>query len=95
MILEQLSSTKDIENKQTLTHYLFETVEKHYPDCLRWVDDLFYVEAAAKVSPESIQKALRQMESNIKGLETDIQNSKQLDPNDKFLEVMGVRLYSR
>ena len=88
--LLQLSSTKDIENKQTLMHYLFEIVEQHYPDCQLFIDDLFHVEAASRVSPDLLQKSLRQMESNIKGLEMDLKNCNQSDPDDKFVEVLGV-----
>jgi hypothetical protein len=90
----QLSSTKDIENKQTLMHYLFEIVEQHYPDCQLFIDDLFHVEAASRVSPDLLQKSLRQMESNIKGLEMDLKNCNQSDPDDRFIEVLGVSLMS-
>jgi hypothetical protein len=75
-------------------HYLFEIVEQHYPDCQLFIDDLFHVEAASRVSPDLLQKSLRQMESNIKGLEMDLKNCNQSDPDDRFIEVLGVSLMS-
>ena len=40
---------------------------------------------------ESVQKALKQMDSSIKNLETDLKNSSRTntDPDDKFEEAMG------
>lgn len=43
---------------------------------------------------DTIQKTLKQMDSSIKNLETDLKNAKSgLSDEDKFLEVMGVSFY--
>ncbi|XP_026682784.1 protein diaphanous, partial [Diaphorina citri] len=89
--LTKLSSTKDIENKTTLLHYLVDTIEQKFPECLKFGDELLHVDRAARVSTDVIQNSIRQMENNIKNLETDIQNCKQApvaNENDKFLEIM-------
>ncbi|XP_017082400.1 protein diaphanous [Drosophila eugracilis] len=88
--LTKLSNTKDTDNKQTLLHYLADLVEKKFPDALNFYDDLSHVNKASRVNMDAIQKAMRQMNSAVKNLETDLQNNKvpQCD-DDKFSEVMG------
>ena len=54
-------------------------------------EDLDHVDKAARVSVETVQKTLRQMDANIRNLETDLNNTKQLQgDDDRFTEVMGV-----
>lgn len=68
-----------------------ETIENKFPELLTFNDDLAYVDKAARVSVETIQKTLRQMESSIQNLETDLSNTKQPQgDDDHFSEVMGV-----
>ncbi|KRF98360.1 uncharacterized protein Dwil_GK14913, isoform B [Drosophila willistoni] len=88
--LTKLTNTKDSDNKQTLLHYLADLVEKKFPDCLNFYDDLSHVDKASRVNMDAIQKSMRQMNSAVKNLETDLQNNKvpQCD-DDKFSEVMG------
>ncbi|KAH8381058.1 hypothetical protein KR200_004223, partial [Drosophila serrata] len=88
--LTKLTNTKDADNKQTLLHYLADLVEKKFPDALTFYDDLSHVNKASRVNMDAIQKAMRQMNSAVKNLETDLQNNKvpQCD-DDKFSEVMG------
>lgn len=87
--LTKLNGTKDLENRQTLLHYIVETVENKFPDLLNFYDELSHVDKASRVSLDNVQKILRQMDSSIKNLETDLANSKipQSD-DDRFTEVM-------
>uniref|UniRef100_A0A146LK79 Protein diaphanous 3 n=1 Tax=Lygus hesperus TaxID=30085 RepID=A0A146LK79_LYGHE len=88
--LPKLGSTKDLENKTTLMHFLVDTIERKFPELLTFGDELMHVERAARVSVDQISKSLRVMEANIKNLETDLANNKvPLDDDDKFTEVMG------
>ncbi|KAJ4443300.1 hypothetical protein ANN_04968 [Periplaneta americana] len=88
--LPKLTSTKDVENKMTLLHYLVETIESKFPELLTFHEDLSHVDKAARVSVETIQKTLRQMDASIRNLETDLSNAKQpQSEDDKFAEVMG------
>ncbi|XP_054279707.1 protein diaphanous isoform X2 [Macrosteles quadrilineatus] len=88
--LPKLSSTKDIENKTTLLHYLADTVERKFPELMTFADDLPHIDRAARVSTADIQKTLRQMESNVKNLETDLNNNKvPQNEDDLFTKVMG------
>lgn len=88
--LTKLTNTKDHENKSTLLHYIVDTIEKKFPEALTFHEDLSHVAKAARVSLENIQKTMRQMNSSLKNLESDLSNNKvpQSD-DDKFLEVMG------
>ncbi|XP_018329945.1 protein diaphanous isoform X2 [Agrilus planipennis] len=88
--LTKLTSTKDLENKQTLLHYIVETVEKKFPELLEFYDEMPHIDKASRVSLDAIQKTLKQMDSSIKNLETDLQNNKlPQDDQDKFSEIMG------
>jgi len=68
-----------------------ETIESKFPELLTFSEDLAHVDKAARVSVETVQKTLRQMDANIQNLETDLKNTKQpQEDDDKFSEVMGV-----
>ncbi|KAH0953784.1 hypothetical protein HN011_009923, partial [Eciton burchellii] len=87
--LTKLTSTKDIDNKQTLMHYLVDTIERNFPECLNFAEELAHVDRASRVSLENVQRILRQMENNIRNLEQDLANAKipQCD-EDLFIDVM-------
>ncbi len=90
--LLQLSNTKDRENKDTLLHFLVEYVERDHPELLAFADELIHVDSAARVSVESMQKVLKQMDSSIKNLEMDLKNAARApttEPDDRFAEAMG------
>ena len=50
-----------------------------------------HIDKAARVSIESIQKVLKQMDNSIRNLETDLKNSSRTnqEPDDKFEDAMG------
>jgi len=89
--LPKLSNTKDRDNKTTLLHFLVETIEKNHPDLLSFFDELIHLDKASRVSTDSVQKALKQMDNSIRNLETDLKNASRVstDPDDKFEEAMG------
>lgn len=88
--LTKLTNTKDSENRQTLLHYIAQTVEKNFPESLTFYEDLSHVDKASRVSLETIQKTMKQMDTSIKNLESDLKNNKiPQNEDDKFLEAMG------
>ena len=89
-----MTSTKDAENKTTLLHYLVDVIEEKFPDILSFSEEVLHVDRASRVSMDTIQKTLKQMDSSIKNLETDLKNAKAvISDEDKFLEVMGVSFF--
>jgi diaphanous 2 len=78
----QLSNTKDRENKATLLHFLVELAERDHPELLDFADELLHLDSAARVSVETIQKGLRQMDASVKNLEMDLKNASR-NPADK------------
>lgn len=85
-----MTSTKDAENKTTLLHYLVDVIEEKFADILSFSEEVLHVDRASRVSMDTIQKTLKQMDSSIKNLETDLKNAKAaISDEDKFLEVMG------
>uniref|UniRef100_A0A182NAZ0 Diaphanous n=1 Tax=Anopheles dirus TaxID=7168 RepID=A0A182NAZ0_9DIPT len=88
--LPKLSNTKDYENKQTLLHYLAEVIESKFPEALSFCEDLSHVDKASRVSLDTIQKTMRQMNNALKNLESDLNNNKvPQSEDDRFLDVMG------
>ncbi|XP_049883690.1 protein diaphanous isoform X2 [Pectinophora gossypiella] len=88
--LTKLTATKDLENKQTLLHYLVETIENKFPDVLTFAEEMPHIDRAARVSMENLQKALKKMENDIRALETDLNNSRVPQcPDDKFYETLN------
>ncbi|XP_041971142.1 protein diaphanous isoform X2 [Aricia agestis] len=88
--LTKLTATKDLENKQTLLHYLVNTIETKFPDVLAFADEMPHLDRAARVSMENLQKALKKMDNDIRALETDLNNSRvQQSPDDLFTETMS------
>ncbi|CAB3233745.1 unnamed protein product [Arctia plantaginis] len=88
--LTKLTATKDLENKQTLLHYLVETIENKFPEVLTFAEEMPHIDRAARVSLENLQKALKKMENDIKSLEMDLNNSRvQQCPDDLFHESMS------
>lgn len=88
--LTKLSNTKDHENKHTLLHYLVETIENKFPELINFPEDLAHADRAARVSLENIQKTMRQMNTSLKNLESDLNNNKSpQSEDDRFIEIMG------
>ena len=50
-------------------------MERDYPELLNFADEMIHLDTAARVSVESIQKVLKQMDSSIKNLEMDLKNA--------------------
>lgn len=89
--LPKLTSTKDAENKTTLLHYLVDIIEEKFEEVLAFSEEVAHVDRASRVSMDTIQKTLKQMDSSVKNLEMDLKNAKAaVSDEDKFLEVMGV-----
>jgi len=89
--LPKLSNTKDTENKRTLLHFLVETIEYSYPDLINFYEEIMHLDHAARVSCESIEKVLKQMEASLRNLDTDlvIASKGVLDEDDYFTQAMG------
>ncbi|XP_032678760.1 protein diaphanous isoform X4 [Odontomachus brunneus] len=83
--LTKLTGTKDVDNKQTLMHYLVDTIERKFPECLSFAEELAHVDRASRVSLDNVQRTLRQMETNIRNLEQDLANAKVPQCDDDLL----------
>ncbi|RWS14558.1 protein diaphanous-like isoform X2 [Dinothrombium tinctorium] len=86
--LPKLCDTRAMDNKTTLLHYLTEVIEKKYPDCLNFPEELHHVDKASKVSTEQIQKNLAAMKKSLQQVETDLKNFKPHNEKDRFGKVM-------
>lgn len=87
--LPKLSGTKSHDQKTTLIHFLAETVERKFPEVLGFVDELSYVDKAARVSPEQLEKNLNQMKKHVLQLGTDLKSFKPQGPHDRFKDVLS------
>ncbi|KFM59584.1 Protein diaphanous, partial [Stegodyphus mimosarum] len=86
--LTKLNTTKAVDHKTTLLHYLVEVIEKKYSDALNFAEELMHVDRAARVSADQIQKNLNQMKKSIKQLEMDLKNFRPHNEEDRFADVM-------
>ena len=82
-----MNNTKDRDNKDTLLHFLVELVERDYPELLNFADEILHLDSASKVSVESIQKGLTQMDKSIRNLEMDLKNAARgpIEDNDRCI----------
>ncbi|XP_021363043.1 protein diaphanous homolog 2-like isoform X7 [Mizuhopecten yessoensis] len=91
--LSKLHNTKSQDGKTTLVHYLANVVEQQHPELLTFPEELSYIDKAARVSDEMLQKNIRQMEKSLDQLELDVKNQSKLAmEGDKFPDVMNVFL---
>ena len=90
--LPKLSNTKDRDNKRTLLHFLVETIEHSYPDLINFYEDIMHLDKAARVSCESIEKLLKQIEASLRNVDTDLVIASKAIPDeeDNFTEAMGL-----
>ena len=87
--LPKLSNTKDKDNNLTLLHFLVETIEAERPELLNFYEEILHLDKASKASFESIDKAMKHMETSIKSLTNDLALKPSADPEDLFTEVMS------
>ncbi|XP_042316811.1 protein diaphanous homolog 3 isoform X2 [Sceloporus undulatus] len=86
----KLKDTKSIDQTITLLHFLVEICEEKYPNILRFVEDLQDLDKASRVSVESLEKSLKQMEGQLKQLERDLETFPlSEDIHDKFVTKMS------
>ena len=65
-----------------------DVIEEKFSDILSFSEEVVHVDRASRVSMDTIQKTLKQMDSSIKNLETDLKNAKAaISDEDKFLSV--------
>uniref|UniRef100_A0A8C5WVG5 Diaphanous related formin 3 n=1 Tax=Laticauda laticaudata TaxID=8630 RepID=A0A8C5WVG5_LATLA len=87
----KLKDTKSADQTITLLHFLAEVCEEKYPNVLSFLEDLQHLDKASRVSVESLEKSLKQMEGQIKQLGKDLETFPQPeDPHDKFVTKMSI-----
>lgn len=88
--ITKLKDTKDINNKQTLLHYIVDTIEKKIPEVLSFDKELLHAEKAARVSFEKVQDNIRQITTSLEELNLALENLKvPQSSDDKFQDVMS------
>lgn len=58
--------TKTCDKKQTLLHYIVQTVTAKFPDVLNFDSELTFIDKAAMVSLENIQFDMNELEKGMK-----------------------------
>uniref|UniRef100_A0A670IQ30 Diaphanous related formin 3 n=1 Tax=Podarcis muralis TaxID=64176 RepID=A0A670IQ30_PODMU len=85
----KLKDTKSVDQKTTLLHFLVELCEEKYPEVPSFVEDLQSLDKASRVSAESLEKSLKQMERQLIQLEKDLETFPlSEDIHDKFVTKM-------
>uniref|UniRef100_G1KDA5 Diaphanous related formin 3 n=1 Tax=Anolis carolinensis TaxID=28377 RepID=G1KDA5_ANOCA len=92
----KLKDTKSVDQMTTLLHFLVEICEEKYPNILKFVADLQHLDKANRVSVESLEKSLKQMEGQLKQLERDLETFPlSEDIHDKFVTKMSISFFSK
>uniref|UniRef100_A0A670IPJ6 Diaphanous related formin 3 n=1 Tax=Podarcis muralis TaxID=64176 RepID=A0A670IPJ6_PODMU len=92
----KLKDTKSVDQKTTLLHFLVELCEEKYPEVPSFVEDLQSLDKASRVSAESLEKSLKQMERQLIQLEKDLETFPlSEDIHDKFVTKMSISFCSR
>uniref|UniRef100_A0AAY4DPQ9 Diaphanous-related formin 3 n=1 Tax=Denticeps clupeoides TaxID=299321 RepID=A0AAY4DPQ9_9TELE len=92
----KLKDTKSADQKSTLLHFLAEVCEEKFPEVLRFVEDFQHVDRASRVSAENLEKSLRQMEGQLRQLDSELESfSFSQDPNDRFSTKMTPYSFSK
>uniref|UniRef100_A0A670IPA0 Diaphanous related formin 3 n=1 Tax=Podarcis muralis TaxID=64176 RepID=A0A670IPA0_PODMU len=87
----KLKDTKSVDQKTTLLHFLVELCEEKYPEVPSFVEDLQSLDKASRVSAESLEKSLKQMERQLIQLEKDLETFPlSEDIHDKFVTKMSI-----
>lgn len=88
-VLTRLKDTKDSNNKQTVLHYLAESIEKKFPEVLRFSEDLHHSKTASRIQMADIQETMLMMENSLKNLKSILGKSQESQsPDDIFTDVM-------
>lgn len=88
-ILTKLNDIKAADNKQTLLHFVVETMGKINPDLLSFGDELSHVNEAARLDLEQIEDGIKKISTEADILEKELeQNNVPQFIDDKFDEIM-------
>lgn len=88
--LIKLKDTKDIDNKQTLLHYIVETIEKKFPELLSFGEELPHLEEATRISREKIDDNMQQITTSVENLNMALEKLKEPQSSvNQIREVMG------
>lgn len=80
--LTKLSNTKDVENKQTLLHYLVSVIESKFTDILHFYEDIPHIDKAARISLDNIKRIMSTLKTSVKNVENDLAANK-IPQNDE------------
>lgn len=88
--LTKLGDTKESGNKQTLLHYIVETIEKEYHELLSFGEELSHVDRATRISLEKIHDNMQQITTPLENLNSALQILKEPQSSgDRFCKEMG------
>ncbi|XP_031639855.1 protein diaphanous-like [Contarinia nasturtii] len=88
-ILTKLNTIKCSDNKQTLLHFVVETVENRQPELLVFGDELNYVNEAARLDLDHIEDVINKIATEADILKKELaRNSVSQLIDDKFIETM-------
>ncbi|KAJ3593867.1 hypothetical protein NHX12_006201, partial [Muraenolepis orangiensis] len=82
----KLKDTRSADQSTTLLHFLAQVCEEEeFGEVVKFVEELQHVDRASRVSAETLQKSLVQMERQLLHLEKDLETFSSDDPQDMFL----------
>ncbi|KAJ8455460.1 hypothetical protein ONZ51_g12454 [Trametes cubensis] len=88
--LRETKTVKATPDCPTLLHYLAKVLLRSDPALVTFIDDMPHVEAAARVSVQTVTQSVQSLVAGMKQVNEEIQQSRRMPPNpqDRFVIVM-------
>lgn len=89
--LANLNDVKSTDNRQTLVHFLVETIEENSPDLLNFGDELIHVHEATHVNTNDVDKSINEIVESLEFIKTEIESANEFHPasDDTFIHEMS------
>lgn len=88
--LAKLTEIKGTDNKQTLLHFLVETIDKKYPELLSFGDEIISISGAASIKVNNIKETIEEIAASSKILREELEcDNVTRSSDDKFVDVMS------
>lgn len=88
-VQSKMQDIKSSNNKQTLLHFIVETVQRKFPESLNFVDELTHIDKAASLNFNNMDETVQTIVTSSQELQKELEyNHTPKLSEDKFVEVM-------
>lgn len=89
-VLSKLHEIKSANNASTLLHYIVQSIQQKFPECLDFADELHHVSKAARLNFAATKKTVEQVSASFERFQKLLKGiDEPCSPKDKFNKVMS------